>query len=43
MADPSSEDYTEKNLTLKSNLFKRSESTMYFVAESIRIRVDNSY
>ena len=34
--------YTEKNLTLKSNLFQRSEATMCFEVESKRIRVDSN-
>ena len=33
--------YTEKNLTLKSNLFQRSESTMCVVIETITIRHDS--
>ena len=34
--------YTIKNLTIKTNLFQRSESTMFFVVESVRIWVDST-
>ena len=32
----------KKNSTFKSNLFEKSESTMRFVVEPIRIRVDST-
>ena len=34
--------YTEKNLTLKSNLLQRFESIMCFVVELIKIRVHST-